>query len=105
MARLKRTRQAEVRPPTAPEPLPEHVRTPEWNGFVKGDLVVVRRPGKKARAGYRYYFSAHVVSPGGQEYIDVMEVKLGFASGRWRSFPLDCITAPYIPKNPRKKSA
>jgi hypothetical protein len=102
MARLKRT---ETAPPDPRDPLPEHTRTPEWNGFTQGDEVVVRLPGKKARKGYRYYFSNHVISPEGHEYIDVREVKLGFANGLWRSFPPEAISAPYVPKNPRRKTA
>lgn len=101
MARLKKTATA---PPDPRDPLPEHTRTPEWNGFKKGDEVIVRLPGKKARKGYRYYFSSHVVSPGGHEYIDVQEVKLGFGSGLWRSVPPETVSAPYVPKT-RRKSA
>lgn len=103
MARLKQIKRQPA-PPAAREPLPEHVRVTEWNGFKTGDQVVVRMPGKKARSGYRYYFSAYVTSPGGIEYVDVQEIRLGQAHGLWRSFPPDAISAPYIPKYRRKKA-
>jgi hypothetical protein len=89
MARLKKTNTREPTPPTAPEPLPEHVRTREWNGIKAGDRVIVRQTGKRAKRGFRYWFSAHVVSPGGKEYIDVLECRLGETNGLWRSFNPD----------------
>lgn len=105
MARLKKTTTTDSQPTAPREALPAHTRTPEWNGFKQGDQVIVRIPGKSARKGYRYYFSNHVISPEGHEYIDVREVKLGFGSGLWRSFPPEWISAPYVPKNPRRKTA
>jgi hypothetical protein len=97
MARLKKTQSAD-RTPRPHEALPAHTRTPEWNGFKQGDEVIVRLPGKPARRGYRWYFQAHVTSPEGNEYLDVQEVRVGYAHGLWRSFPLDAVAPVHQPK-------
>lgn len=102
MARLKKTQLA---PPQPRDPLPEHTRTPEWNGLKQGDAVVVRLPGKKAKRGYHYRFSNHVVSPEGHEYIDVVEYRVGYHAGLWRSFPPEAVSAVPQPKRRRTNAA
>lgn len=100
MARLKRTQSTA---PDPREPLPEHTRTPEWRGLKQGDPVIVRLPGKKAKRGHHYQFSNHVVSPDGHEYIDVIEYRVGYGSGLWRSFPLDAVTPVPAPRPRRRR--
>lgn len=97
MTRLKTTQPA---PPDPRDPAPPHVRTPEWNGLKTGDPVLINAPGVRAKRGVHYKFSNHVVSPEGHEYIDVIEYKVGYTSGLWRSFPLDAVTA--VPARKRK---
>lgn len=106
MARFKKTQQHLDSQPTAERPAaPEHVRTPEWNGMKQGDAVLVRAPGVKPKRGVHYKFSNHVVSPEGTVYIDVIEYRVGYASGLWRSFPPECVTAAPSRKRKEKEPA
>lgn len=105
VARLKKTRvQGEV-PVTAPEPFPEHVRVPEWNGLVAGDRVLISFPGKEYKKGVYWTFSAYVTSPTGIEYVDVYERKSGDPHGLWRSFRPDQVKPHPSLLKKRKKNA
>lgn len=93
MARLKKVKPGEAAfSAAAPEPLPEHVRVPEWNDIKAGDPVIVSFPGKRCKRGVHWTFQAHVTAPGGTEYIDVHERKSGSPHGLWRSFRPDQVT-------------
>lgn len=103
MARLKKTTHTEAAPTASRPPFPEHTRTPEYNGIKQGDAVLVKAPGVKPKRGVHYKFSNHVVSPEGVEYLDVIEYRVGYSSGLWRSFPLDAVEA--VPTKKRKVAA
>lgn len=103
MARLKKkTDTGKPTPLSAPEPLPEHVRILEWGSLKTGDPVVVAFPGKKFKRNVYWTFYAHVTAPGGTEYIDVYERKVGDPHGLWRSFRPEQVTPKHQPK---KRSA
>lgn len=76
----------EVKPP---------VRVLEWNGLTPGDPVKVLRDGRRAQWKYSYTFIAHVTSPEGIEYIDVLErPRRDNHGGKWRSFTPDQVVKP-----------